>query len=355
MRYRRLGRTTWEVSEVGFGTIPILAGSVDILPRYFNLSAREADSLLEGSLDKGCNLYDTARVPEYGDAELKVGAFARRHRAEIIVGSKAKAFGGREMATAVEGSLRTLGLDRCDIYFVHQVAPENAAMVFDEEVGAVAELVRRRSVGDVGAVGIATHHYRVALLAARDPRVDVIQVPGNVLEIGILKRVSLEPAFGRVGILVHKVLAAGMLPRFFPIAELLGGVLSYPIAAALVGLGTANEVMAAMNSNLGECRSPVDGQFERVVATLQSVIPIIPCDRCQECACPAAIEVANLIRYYNYYHLGHRAWASGQIRRELSALESCRACPECRVVCTSHGIDIRDVLRAARSLVECEE
>ena len=46
----------------------------------------------------GCNLYDTAIVPEYGDAEIKLGKFAARvGREHIILSDKARFFGGSAM------------------------------------------------------------------------------------------------------------------------------------------------------------------------------------------------------------------------------------------------------------------
>ena len=36
MKYRKLGHTGMKISEVGFGCIPILKGSVTILPNYCN-------------------------------------------------------------------------------------------------------------------------------------------------------------------------------------------------------------------------------------------------------------------------------------------------------------------------------
>lgn len=76
MRYRKLGSTGLTVSEIGFGTIPVLKGSVPVLPDYYNLSDAEALAVMEHARSLGCNLYDTAIVPEYGDAELKLGKFA---------------------------------------------------------------------------------------------------------------------------------------------------------------------------------------------------------------------------------------------------------------------------------------
>ena len=76
MRYRKLGDTGLMVSEVSFGTIPVLQGSVPVLPDYYNLSEEQALAVMEHAFRLGCNLYDTAIVPEYGDAEPKLGKFA---------------------------------------------------------------------------------------------------------------------------------------------------------------------------------------------------------------------------------------------------------------------------------------
>lgn len=42
MYYRKLGNTGLEVSEISFGTIPILQGNIPVLPAYFNLDESEA-------------------------------------------------------------------------------------------------------------------------------------------------------------------------------------------------------------------------------------------------------------------------------------------------------------------------
>ena len=102
MRYRKLGDTGLMVSEVSFGTIPVLQGSVPVLPDYYNLSEEQALAVMEHAFRLGCNLYDTAIVPEYGDAEPKLGKFASGGRREkIIISDKARFFDGNEMYMAV--------------------------------------------------------------------------------------------------------------------------------------------------------------------------------------------------------------------------------------------------------------
>lgn len=91
MNYRMLGSTGLLVSEIGFGTIPILQGNIPVLPDYFNLDEKEALAVMNYAYKQGCNLYDTAIVPEYGDAEIKLGKFAASiGRKHIIISDKAR-------------------------------------------------------------------------------------------------------------------------------------------------------------------------------------------------------------------------------------------------------------------------
>lgn len=110
MKYRDLGTTGLRVSEIGFGTIPILSGNVPVLPGYYSPDTEGAVAVMEHAWRLGCNLYDTAIVPEYGDAELKLGAFAKKiGRDKIVISDKARFYTGNEMYQAVLESTENLG------------------------------------------------------------------------------------------------------------------------------------------------------------------------------------------------------------------------------------------------------
>lgn len=240
MNYRRLGRTGLSVSEVGFGTIPILRGSVPVLPDYYNLSDEEALTVMEHAYRLGCNLYDTAIVPEYGDAEIKLGKFAARiGREKIIISDKARFFDGNEIYLAGKASCENLGT-WADLYFVHQVDAAHEEAVF-QKGGALDALSELKQEGVIRFAGVASHYYDILLRGARDFRVDVLQASGNLLERGMLERMKAEPLFREKGILINKVYAAGLLPAFFPVETLLGAVLSYPVSCALIGIGTTGQ------------------------------------------------------------------------------------------------------------------
>ncbi len=332
MNYRKLGNTNLVVSEIGFGCIPILKGSVSILPHYYNLEEKDALLIMEKAFEQGCNLYDTAVVPEYGDAEIKLGKFMQMHKREIFVSDKARAYTKAEMEKAIQNSLKNLRSDYCDIYFVHQVAPENEEMVYSLQ-GALGVLENYKRKGYIGAIGIATHHYQMAYRGALDERIDVIQIPGNVLERGILDRVEEHRAvFEKVGIIVHKAYAAGVLPDYFSPKELINFVLGYSVDSVLIGMGSIGHVIAATNGIDG--KQQID--FDKVLNKLSMVYDIIPCIRCQKCLCPQGIEIESIFRYFNYYNLGHRRWAFNKLSSQISILqEKCKTCisHECEKYC----------------------
>lgn len=295
------------VSELSFGTIPILKGEVSILPHYYGLSTTEALNVMEKAYELGINLFDTAVVPEYGDAEIKVGKFLKRHP-DIIISDKARAYDKSTMENALTSSLRNLGTDCCDIYFVHQVAPETQDIVFNE--GAIETLVKYKDKGYIKAVGIATHHYDVALKAAHDNRVDVIQIPGNILERGFLDRIEHDKTFESKGLLLCKVFAAGVLTDYFSPASLVNFALSYPISSAILGFGSIGQVVAATSNIATNYKRISLFDFEQ---KLDTVYKTIPCVRCQKCSCSNQIEIESVFRYYNYYNLGHGNWAYNKL------------------------------------------
>jgi len=306
MRYRRLGNTGLMVSEVSFGTIPILSGNVPVLPNYYSPSTEQAVAIMKYAFDKGCNLYDTAIVPEYGDAEIKLGIFASLvGRENIIISDKARFFTGSEMYDAVITSCENLGT-YADIYFVHQVDLGNVDDTF-EMGGAIDALFELKQMGKIRFVGVATHYYDILLRGAKDRRVDVLQGCGNILERGMLDRMEQETLFLQKGFLLNKVYAAGILPAFFSTSSLVSSVLSYPISSAIIGLGTYEEVDSALSYQAQDRYKRLS--FDRVITTLEEYFTPIPCDRCQRCVCKHGTEIHILLRQYNYYFLGKSYWA----------------------------------------------
>ncbi len=334
MRYRELGKTGIKVSEIGFGTIPILSGHVPVLPQYFSPDNETAVAIMRRAYELGCNFYDTAILEEYGDAEIKLGEFAKTiNRNKIIISDKARFFSGGEIYREVLRSTENL-VTKPDIYFVHQVDESNADEVFGK-YGAVDALFDLKREGKIGYTGIASHYYDVLYRAALDPRGDVLQGSGNILERGMLERIKNEEAFRDKGFILNKVYAAGLLIDPFSVEELIGGILEYPFSCALLGIGTFEQAEVAFAKEY----PPIHFTFEEVLERLRKTFEPIGCDRCERCVCPYGHEIHTSFRQFNYYNLGKEFWAVNKLKMDIEqTYEHCRKCThqECMKECGRH-------------------
>jgi aryl-alcohol dehydrogenase-like predicted oxidoreductase len=154
METRKLGSRGPQVSAIGFGAMSI--GIADV----YTSSVRDDDdavALIHRALDLGVTMIDTADV--YGSSEVQVGKALRGRREGAVLATK---FGfvndrpGEEeridgspthVQQACDASLRRLGVDRIDLYYLHRVDPQ---VPIEETVGAMGELVRQGKVRHLG-------------------------------------------------------------------------------------------------------------------------------------------------------------------------------------------------------------
>ena len=138
------GATGHESSRAIFGAASL--GSV---------SKRDADRALELLLEHGVNHIDVAA--SYGDAELRIASWVRRHEGEFFVATKT---GERSYAAAreeIRRSLDRLGVERIDSIQLH-----NLVDVIDWETalgadGALEAAIEAREEGLVRFIGVTGH------------------------------------------------------------------------------------------------------------------------------------------------------------------------------------------------------
>ncbi len=176
MRYRPLGRTGWNVSEISFGAWAI-GGS------WGNVDDNESMAALHAAIDAGVNFIDTADVYGMGRSERLIARLKSERREEIIVATKA---GRRLPAQTVEGytaenleswvndSLQNLKVDTLDLLQLH--CPPTALFYRPEVFGYLDDLVRK---GKIRHYGVSVERVEEALKAIEFPGVQTVQIIFN--------------------------------------------------------------------------------------------------------------------------------------------------------------------------------
>src|SRR3954451_14173139 len=177
METARLGTSDLEVSRIALGTMTF----------GWEASKEESFAILDAYAEAGGNFVDTADVYSSGASEEIVGEWlAGRNREQVILATKARfPVGGRPSSlskryldSALDGSLRRLGVDHVDLYQAHAPDAEYPLTEFAEFL----EGAQRAGKVRWGGVSNFTAAHLVELeLATR--------------ELGIPPVVSLQPQY----------------------------------------------------------------------------------------------------------------------------------------------------------------
>jgi aryl-alcohol dehydrogenase-like predicted oxidoreductase len=120
VKYKQLGRTGLQVSELGFG-----CGSIGgLLVRGDYPAMRRA---VGRAIELGITYFDTASLYGEGQSEVNLGAVLRELRADVLVGTKVRLTPEdmdrieAAVVASVEASLRRLGRERIDLIQLHNL------------------------------------------------------------------------------------------------------------------------------------------------------------------------------------------------------------------------------------------
>ncbi|WP_457446654.1 aldo/keto reductase [Roseateles sp. P5_E4] len=151
MKTRRIG--PFEVSAIGLGCM-------NLSHAYGTPPSRDvAAAVLDGALNGGVTLFDTAALYGFGANEELLGGLLAPHRERIVLTSKCgmqgvdgvRVIDGRPetIRASVEASLKRLRTDVIDVLYLHRL---DAKVPVEDSVGAMAELVK---AGKVRALGLS--------------------------------------------------------------------------------------------------------------------------------------------------------------------------------------------------------
>jgi aryl-alcohol dehydrogenase-like predicted oxidoreductase len=157
MEYRQLGRSGLKVPVLSLGT-GTFGGTSEFFQRWGQTDVAQAKRMIDLCLDAGVNLFDTADVYSQGVSEEILGQALRGRRDQVLISTKATfAMGDGEnevgssryhLIRACEASLKRLGTDYIDVYFMHGF---DALTPVDETLRALDDLVTSGKIAYIGA------------------------------------------------------------------------------------------------------------------------------------------------------------------------------------------------------------
>jgi len=218
MLTRPLGRTGVQVSRFGLGTM--------VLGVWGNRDRAECARIINGAVDAGINLVDTADMYGQGENEEIVGDVLRQRRADVVLATKfhnpmgdpnsgdainRRGNSRRWISAAIDDSLRRLGTDHIDLYQIHRPDPLTS---IEETVAALDDLVRAGKIRYWGTSTFPADQLVEARWAADRRRVGgphTEQPPYSILCRHVERDVL--PACQRhgIGVLVWSPLSGGWL------------------------------------------------------------------------------------------------------------------------------------------------
>lgn len=212
MRYRPLGRTGWQVSEVSFGAWAI--GSA-----WGQVSDQDSLAALHKAIDCGVNFIDTADVYGDGRSERLIAQLQKHRKEEIFVATKAgrrlpkqteEGYNRENMTSWIEDSLKNLATDSLDLLQLH--CPPRSLYDHDEVFGILDDLVRD---GKIRHYGVSVERVDEALRAIQHPKVQTVQIIFNCFRQRPAERFFSEAKRRQVGIVARVPLASGLLTGKF--------------------------------------------------------------------------------------------------------------------------------------------
>ncbi|SDA09814.1 Predicted oxidoreductase [Methylobacterium sp. UNC378MF] len=157
MDYRQFGRSGLTVPVLSFGT-GTFGGTNEFFQRWGQTDVDEATRMVDLCLDSGVNFFDTADIYSAGASEEILGQALKGKRGRALISTKATfrfnddlnqvGSSRYHLIRACEASLKRLGTDHIDVYFMHGF---DALTPVDETLRALDDLTRAGKIGYIGA------------------------------------------------------------------------------------------------------------------------------------------------------------------------------------------------------------
>lgn len=169
MEHRQLGRSGLQVPVLSLGT-GTFGTKGDFFEKWGDTDAKEATKLIDICLEHGLNFFDTADIYSQGGSEEVLGKAIKGRRDDVLISTKATFQMGEgvnnvgssryHIVKAAEASLKRLGTDYIDVYFMHGF---DALTPVEETLSALDNLITSGKVRYIGCSNFSGWHLMKSL------------------------------------------------------------------------------------------------------------------------------------------------------------------------------------------------
>jgi hypothetical protein len=334
---RTLGKTGLKVTQVGFGCM--ITSDPTVISR---------------ALDMGITYFDTARGYQQGNNERMVGGVLKEARNRITLSSKSQATTKAQAMEHLETSLKELGTDHLDIWYMH--ARDSADRITDECVDA---WTTAKQQGKIRFIGVSSHNPNsIVDRVLQVGKFEVVLSTYNFTVAANNDATYKKLSDAGIGLVGMKVMAAaggrGQVRVQTPAGRHLAAlkwVLNNPLIGTTIPSMTDTDQLENNFRALSEKFNPDD---QKLLAMLNEEIRPYYCRMCHSCSgtCPKGVPVADTIRYLSYADF-YGQFAVGrehfmELPEEVRGVR-CADCPACPVKCPN-GVHVTERLIRAQEL-----
>jgi hypothetical protein len=366
LEYRMLGKTGLKVTSLAFGCMTTSDSSV-----------------IERAADFGINLFDTARGYQNGNNERMVGAALKKVRPKVIISSKSAAKTKPEVLAELDTSLRELGTDYLDIWYLHM---KNEPEQVTEDLLEAQRLAKQN--GKIRFAGVSTHFNMDRMLAhlAKLGQTDVVLTTYNFAMRSVDAGANTNPDAPKTdmtaairaarkagrGIVVMKVLAGGVArvqrgDRLYganpqalstrlgqegvPVAAIKWALKNESVSTAIVCMTSHDQ----FEENVRAMAEPYTEQDEKLLTARLVDIGPKYCRMCGACGgvCERGVPIPDVLRFLTYVEgYGQFALARERFLELPQPIRDirCSDCASCSVRCAYH-VAVRDRLIRAQDVL----
>lgn len=208
MRYRKLGRLDWKISEVSFGAWAIGAD-------WGTVKDEDSIAALNKAIDSGVNFIDTADVYGNGRSERLISRVLKERSEKVYVATKAgrlldphvaDGYNRKNLTKFIEQSLRNLNRETLDLVQLHCPPTE---VYYRPEVFEVLDDLKAQ--GKIQHYGVSVEKIEEALKAIEYPNVETIQIVFNMFRQRPIELLFEQVVKRNIGVIARVPLASGLL------------------------------------------------------------------------------------------------------------------------------------------------